>query len=82
MLVLHVSPPIVFPRERLSTALFRVGTAWNGTVVFPRLIVFVVDMPVQVRLGTESFVALRALMGSFVVTLVVTVIVSECTLLA
>lgn len=43
MLVLHVSPPVVLPREGLTT-LSRIGAVVLCAEVLPRLCVFVVDV--------------------------------------
>lgn len=71
VLVLHVSPPIVFPWERLAT-LFRIGAAAHCAMVLPGFVVFVVDVSIQVGFGPESLVTLSAVMWSFVVSLVMT----------
>lgn len=57
VLILHVPPPVVLPRERFAAALLRVGAPGHCAVVLARFVVLVVDVPVQVRLGAESFVA-------------------------
>ena len=55
-------------------ALARVGAVGHGAVEFARLVVFVIDMPVQVRLGAEPERAavVRALVWAFMVAPVVT----------
>lgn len=71
MLVLHVPPPVVLARERLTAALLRVRAARHRAVVLARLVVLVVDVPVQVRLGAEALFALRAFVRPLVVAFVV-----------
>lgn len=71
MLVLHVAAPVVLARERLAAALFGVCAPGHGAVVLARLVVLVVDVPVQVRFGAEALVAERTLMGPLVVAFVV-----------
>lgn len=73
MLILHVPPPVVLSRERFTAALFRVRAASNCAMVLARLVVFVVDVAVQMRLGAEALVASRALVWPLVVALVVAV---------
>lgn len=70
MLVLHVSSPVVFPREGLA-ALPGVGAVLLGAVVLPGLVVLVVDVAIQVRLCTKLHATARvgALVGSLVVPL-------------
>ncbi len=73
MLVLHVSPPVVFARERLA-ALPGVGAAVLGAVVQAVPQVLVVDVAVQVRAGAEALSA--AVMGALVRPLVVPLVVA------
>jgi hypothetical protein len=72
VLVLHMPPPIILSRERLS-ALARVRTLSHHAVVLPLLVVLVVDMPFEVRLRPEPFIAplVVAFVGSLVVAAVV-----------
>ena len=72
VLVLHVAAPVVLAGKRLA-ALTRPGAASFGAVILARLVVLVVDVAVQMRLGAEAPVAvgMRALMRPFVVALVV-----------
>jgi hypothetical protein len=72
MLILHVSAPIVFSREGLSTTLFRVSASSHCAVVFACFVVLVVDVPVEMCFCAEPLVTLRALVRPFVVAFVVT----------
>ena len=74
VLVLHVSAPVVLAGERLA-ALARPGTPGLGTVVLARLVVLVVDVPVQMGFGAEApvTVGVGALVWSLMVPLVMAV---------
>lgn len=56
MLVDHVPPPVVLPGETLSAG-SGIGALWLEAVELAGLLMFVVDVTVKVRLGTESLVA-------------------------
>lgn len=70
----HVSPPVVLSRERLAAGL-GVGACANGAVEFLRLLVLVVDVTIQVGLGSKSLATswVRALMRPFMVSFMMTV---------
>lgn len=73
MLVDHVPPPVVLSRERLA-ALLGVGALVLRAVKLARLVVLVVDVTVQMRLGAKPHGAawVDTLMWAVVVALVVT----------
>jgi len=79
MLVEHMPPPVIFPREGLSTQ-ERVGAVWLQAMEFFALGVLVVDMTIQVSLGTEPSAAAveRAFMGTLMVALVMAVASQPC----
>lgn len=77
MLILHVSSPIILSGEGLSTSLFRVSASRHRAVVFPCLVVLVVDVPVEMCFCAEALVTLRALVRSFMITFVMTVSYSK-----
>lgn len=56
MLVDHVPPPVVLPGETLAAG-SGIGAPWLEAVELAGLLMFVVDVTVEVRLGTESLVA-------------------------
>lgn len=74
MLVLHMPPPVILPRERLA-ALPGVRAVLLRAVVLPRLVVLVIDVAIQVGLGAEPHVAawMEALMRSLMVPFVVAI---------
>lgn len=73
VLVQHVPPQVVLAREGLAP-LSRVRARLLGAVVPPRLLVLVVDVAVEMGLGTESlptprpFTDVRPVMVSLMVT--------------
>lgn len=75
MLVEHVPPPVILAREALAAAP-RVGASWLQAVILASLLVLIVDVPVEVRLGAELFaaVSMGALVRAFMVALVMTVV--------
>lgn len=68
----HVSLPVVLSRERLA-AQFGVVAPLNSTMVLLLLLVSIVDVPLQMSLGPETFAAsrIRALMIFRMIALVV-----------
>lgn len=72
MLVHHVPSPVIFPGERLA-ALPRIGALMLCAVKLPSLLVLVVDVAIQMRLGAKLHSATRvyALMWSVMVAFVV-----------
>lgn len=74
MLVNHVSPPVILARKRLASHL-GVRAAGLQTVELAQLVVLVVDVSLQVRLGAELLVA--ALVGTLVWPLVVASVVTR-----
>lgn len=77
MLVDHVSPPVVFPGETLASH-FGVQASRVKAVELVQFGMLVVDMTIQVCLGSELLVAslVLALVRPVMVPLVVAVIVS------
>lgn len=71
VLVLHMSSPVVLSRERFRAK--EVGAAWLWTVISLLLLMFVIDMSIQVCLGSKLLVAVgvRASVLPVVVSLVV-----------
>ena len=74
MLVDHVPPPVVLPGETLAAG-SGIGAPWLEAVELAGLLMFVVDVTVEVRLGTESLVAVTmgALMRPIMIPPVMTV---------
>jgi len=72
MLVHHVPPPVVFPGKRLA-ALSGIGASVLGTVELAGLLVLVVDVAIQMRLGAKPHGAtrMRALVRAVMVAFVV-----------
>jgi len=73
MLVHHVPSPVIFPGKRLA-ALPRIGALMFCAVELPSLLVLVVDVAIQMRLGAKPHGATRVytLMWSVMVAFVVT----------
>ena len=74
MLVEHVPPPVILAREAL-TAAPRVGASRLQAVILASLLVLIVYVPVEVRLGAELLAAIvmGALVWAFMVALVMAV---------
>lgn len=72
MLVHHVSSPVIFPGERLA-ALSRIGALMLCAMKLSSLLVLVVYVTIQMRLGAKPHGATRvyALMWSVMVAFVV-----------
>jgi Na+/H+-translocating membrane pyrophosphatase len=68
----HMPPPVVLSRERFA-ALLRISTCRLRAMILPCLVVLVIDMAIEMRLGAKSLATalMRTLMWSLVIPLVV-----------
>lgn len=69
MLIRHMPPPVVLPRERLA-ALSGIGTAGNCAVVLLRLEMLIIDVAIQMSLCSKTLVTLGTLVWPLMVSLV------------